>query len=63
MPTVEVLGSGTTPLKSDTKRLLLIKRLMSLINGVGTLNVNNYPFKGDTCRMLRVKIDRVLTGQ
>lgn len=62
MPVNELYGSGTVPKKGDTLRMLLVKRLTSLIATKGTSNSNNVAHKGDTRRVLRRKIDNVLAG-
>lgn len=56
MGQLEHIGSGTTPWKSDTKRFLLVKRLLAINDA------NNLPTKGDTLRRLRIKLDQALAG-
>jgi len=62
MPIQEVYGSGVIAKEFDTRRMLLVKRLTSLISKRGTTNQANYPFITDTSYMLRKKIVRVLNG-
>lgn len=60
--TKESYGSGTVPKVSDTIRMLLVKRLLALIAQNGTVSADRYPCIGDTKRVLRNKIVRVLNG-
>jgi len=50
---VEHIGSGNIPVRSDTRRLLLVKRLNKL-GGVALTS--------DTRRLLLAKIDKMLKG-
>jgi hypothetical protein len=54
MASAEHFGTGTTPAKTDTRRILICKRL----NKIG-----GTALKSDTIRLLRGKIDRVLVGK
>lgn len=50
---VEHIASGTVPQRSDTRRLLMVKRLNKL-GGVALTS--------DTRRILQAKIDKILKG-
>lgn len=52
------LGSGVTPWKGSTLRMLLMKHVVA-IGGSGVNSVK----RGDTVRMLRLKIERVRSGK
>jgi len=58
----EYYGSGVVPKTSDTPRMLLVKRLRSLISLNGAVSANREPMSGDTQRILRNKILSVLDG-
>jgi hypothetical protein len=47
----DVIGSGTTPVRGDTERMLLNKEVVIL---------GRVPLKGDTRRRLLCRIDNVL---
>jgi hypothetical protein len=49
----EVYGSGTTPVKSDTKRMLWAKALRK---------AGGTPLQSDTKRMLEGKLDQAIKG-
>ncbi len=53
--------SGTTPVKSDTIRVLLYKKLTALQKRSGALAANN-PQVNDTIYRLRTRIDNALAG-
>ncbi|MBU6231593.1 hypothetical protein KGP36_02900 [Patescibacteria group bacterium] len=58
----EFFGSGTVGKTSDTKRILLVKRLRALIASKGAVSADRYGKIGDTKRVLKLKIDAVLDG-
>lgn len=49
MATTEIYGSGTTPSKGDTKRMLWCKAVRAQ---------GGTPLQSDTVRMLEVKLDK-----
>jgi hypothetical protein len=58
----ERYGSGVVPKTSDTRRILLVKRLRSLIQNKGAVSADRYPMSSDTRRVLLLKIDAVQNG-
>lgn len=53
------LASGTTPLRTDTRRTLWIKILGKHQNESGAVAANN-PKRTDTLRTIKVKLDKAL---
>lgn len=57
----ETYASGTTPVRSDTRRTLLVKILNAYQARAGSIAANN-PTVNDTVWTLRKKIDRAIEG-
>lgn len=58
----ETHSTGTTPMITDSRRVLLVKKLRALQNASASPSPLNNPRMTDSRRRLQVKIDRVRAG-